>query len=81
MHDSIIRRLDYLARSVEILKTNQRDILALLTVVLKNSSPAPINLADIVKEFNFPLQSTREVDQFNDALKDKLNIAKLVSPI
>ena len=66
---------------MEILKVNQRDILALLNVLLQNTAPPPPNLVDTIKEYNFPLKTTRYVLKLNQALKDKSNIAKLVSVI
>ena len=62
---------------MEFLKSNQREILALLAAVLQNTlAPQPSHTSD---DFDFPMQTTSDVGALNLALADKATYAKLVN--
>lgn len=65
---------------MEIVKANQKDIIAILNLILKNSTPPEPALRDIAIQFNFPLKTNVEVHNSEKLLKESpTHYVKLVS--
>ena len=75
---------DSLTRSVEILKSSDREQLSILTLLMKNTSPPEPELNSIAKEFGFPMKSVRDMRQLERRLGEegfRLKVFSFISGI
>lgn len=66
-------------RNQELIKANQREMMSVLTAILKNTATPQVIVEDVSNEFNFPLGTLEQVVDCNKALEDKAKYAKMVS--
>jgi len=70
--DIIMRRLESLMRSMEILKAQLRDQAATLGVIVKSTRPPEIDKTYFRSEFGLPMKTTTDMENTDNLLKDDL---------
>ena len=68
----MMRRLESLMRSMEIVKANQREHATMLDVVVKSTRPPEIDKSFFRTEFNLPMKDMTEMDANENLLTDDL---------
>nr|CAH0098825.1 unnamed protein product [Daphnia galeata] len=72
----ILHWVKSLARGLEVVKDNQREVLELLTLPLKNSSP-PQPDCSITELFQLPMKTFNDVNNVSKLLRDQNNASKM----
>ncbi len=68
--ESILKRMDSMTRSIEVLKASGRDQLSILTLLMQNTSPPEPDHDNAAKEFHLPMKSVRDLRKLDRKLKD-----------
>ena len=74
-----IRAVESLMRSMELVKAGQREIMSIMTIILKNTRPPEIDVSHFATEFSLPLRTPSEVRNLESLLADQLIRARWVS--
>ncbi len=74
-----MRAVESLMRSMELVKAGQREMLAVMTVILKNTRPPEIDVSHFATEFSLPLRTAAELNHLESLLADQLIRARWVS--
>ncbi len=75
----MMRRLESLMRSMEIVKANQREHATMLGVVVKSTRPPEIDKSFFRTEFNLPMKDMTKMDANENLLTDDLIRVRCVS--
>ncbi|XP_032777751.1 uncharacterized protein LOC123466251 [Daphnia magna] len=73
----ILQRVEALARGIEVVKANQREVLDLLTLLLKNSAPPQPDLPSITELFQLPMKTLQDARNLTKLLKIQHNASKM----
>nr|CAH0112089.1 unnamed protein product [Daphnia galeata] len=73
----ILQRVESLARGIEVVKANQREVLELLTLLLKNSAPPQPDLPSITELFQLPMKTLNDAKNVAKLLRVQNNAAKM----
>jgi hypothetical protein len=71
--------VEALARGIEVVKANQREVLDLLTLLLKNSAPPQPDLPSITELFQLPMKTIQDARNLKKLLKVQHNASKMVN--
>lgn len=71
--------MESLARSIEVLKANQREVLDMLTLLLKNSAPPQPDLPSITELFHLPMKNLNDAKNVAKLLRVQNNASKMVN--
>jgi hypothetical protein len=71
--------VEALARGIEVVKANQRELLDLLTLLLKNSAPPQPDLPSITELFQLPMKTIQDARNLTKLLKVQHNASKMVN--
>lgn len=74
----VLKKLDYLTRSIEVVKATQREQMSTLSVLLVNTNPPEPQVVNIAKEFGFPLDTMTAVRSLESTLDEDSTKLKLV---
>ena len=74
-----MQRVESLARGIEVVKANQREVLELLTLLLKNSAPPQPDLPSITELFQLPMKTLNDAKNVAKLLRVQNNAAKMVN--
>ena len=74
-----MQRVESLARGIEVIKANQREVLELLTLLLKNSAPPQPDLPSITELFQLPMKTLNDAKNVAKLLRVQNNAAKMVN--
>ena len=74
-----MRAVESLMRSMELVKAGQREIMSIMTIILKNTRPPEIDVSHFATEFSLPLRTPSEVRHLESLLADQLIRARWVS--
>ena len=74
-----MQRVESLARGIEVVKANQREVLELLTLLLKNSAPPQPDLPSITELFQLPMKTLNDAKNVAKLLRVQTNAAKMVN--
>ena len=74
-----MRAVESLMRSMELVKAGQREIMSIMTIILKNTRPPEIDVSHFATEFSLPLRAPSEVRHLESLLADQLIRARWVS--
>lgn len=75
----ILQRVESLARGIKVLKANQREMLDMLTLLLKNSSPSQPDLPSITELFQLPMKNLDDTKNLERLLRVQNNASKMVN--
>jgi len=75
----ILQRAESLARSIEVLKANQRKVLEMLTLLLKHSAPPRPDLPSITELFQLPMKNLNDAKNVAKLLRIQNNASKMVN--
>lgn len=75
----ILQRVEALARGIEVVKANQREVLDLLTLLLKNSAAPQPDLPSITELFQLPMKTLQDAKNLTKLLKVQNNASKMVN--
>jgi hypothetical protein len=59
-------------------KAGQRELMAIVTVILKNTRPPEIDISNFATEFSLPLRTIAETRHLESLLTDQLTRARWV---
>ncbi len=74
----ILQRVESLARGIEVVKANQRELLDLLTLLLKNSAPPQLDLPSITELFQLPMKTLNDAKNLTKLLLVQNKASKVV---
>ncbi len=74
-----MQRVESLARGIEVVKANQREVLELLTLLLKNSASPQPDLPSITELFQLPMKTLNDAKNVAKLLRVQNNAAKMVN--
>lgn len=75
----ILQRVESLARGIQAVKANQREVLELLTLLLKNSAPPQPDLPSITELFQLPMKTLNDAKNVEKLVRVQNNTSKMVN--
>ncbi len=71
-----MQRVEWLARGIEVIKANQREVLELLTLLLKNSAPPQPDLPSITELIQLPDEDFKRCEERGKATSSSNQCSK-----